>query len=85
MVQCVKPETPCPLLRVRTDEKRSKGGPVIKTPSASTGDTSSVPGSGRSSGERNDYLLQYSCLGNPRHRGAWGTTAHGVTKELDTS
>ena len=24
--------------------------------------------------------LQYSCLGNPRDRGAWEATDHGVTK-----
>ena len=25
----------------------------------------------------------YSCLGNPRDRGAWQATVHGVAKELD--
>ena len=29
-------------------------------------DVSSILGSGRSSGEGNGNLLQYSCLGNPR-------------------
>ena len=33
-------------------------------------DTGSVPGSGRSSGEGNGNLLQYSCPGNPIDRGA---------------
>ena len=37
----------------------------------------SIPGSGRSSGEGNSDLLQYSCLGNPMDRGAW---CLGVTK-----
>ena len=31
-------------------------------------------------GERNGNPLQYSCLGNLMGRGAWWTTAHGVTK-----
>ena len=33
------------------------------------GDTSSIPGSGRSPGEGNGNPLQYSCLGNPKDRG----------------
>ena len=48
----------------------------------SAGDSGSVPG-GRSPGEGNSNLLQYCCLENPRGRGAWQTTAHGVTKESD--
>ena len=31
----------------------------------------------------NDNPLLYSCLGNPKDRGAWQAIAHGVTKELD--
>jgi len=30
-----------------------------------------IPGSGRSPGEGNGNILQYSCLGNPMDRGAW--------------
>ena len=37
-------------------------------------------GSGRSPGEGNGNLLQYSCLENPMDRGAWRATVHGVTK-----
>ena len=44
------------------------------------GDLGLIPGSGRSPGEGNGDPLQYSCLGNPMDRGAWGTTVHGVTK-----
>ena len=47
------------------------------------GDPGSTPGSGRSPGEGNGNLLQYSCLGDPMDRGAWHATVHGVTKELD--
>ena len=43
-------------------------------------DLSSVPGSGRSSGEGNGKPLQYSCLENSMDRGAWWTAIHGVTK-----
>ena len=42
------------------------------------GDLASVPGLGRSPGERNGYPLQYSCLENSMDRGAWGATVHGV-------
>ena len=31
------------------------------------------------------FPLQDSCLGKPMDRGAWYTTVHGVTKELDTT
>ena len=44
------------------------------------GDGCSIPGSGRSPGEGNGNLLQYSCLENPMDRGAWRTTVHGVAK-----
>ena len=35
------------------------------------GDLGSTPGSGRSPGEGNGNLLQYSCLENPTDGGAW--------------
>jgi len=38
--------------------------------SACQADVGSIPGSGRSPGEENGYLLQYSCLGNSMDRGA---------------
>ena len=44
----------------------------------STGDVGFIPGLGRSLGEGNGNLLQYSCLGNPMDRGAWRTTVYGV-------
>ena len=31
-------------------------------------------------GEGNGNPLQYSCLENPRDRGAWCATVHGVAK-----
>ena len=56
------------------------GGSVVKSPPANAGGTGSIPGSGRSPGERNGNPPQYSCLGNPMDRGAWWTTVHGVAK-----
>ena len=55
-----------------------------KESACSAGDGGSIPGSGRSSGEGNGNPLQYSCLGNPVDRGAWGSTV-GVTKDLNTT
>ena len=44
------------------------------------GDPGSIPGLGRSPGERNGNPLQYSCLENPMEGGAWWATVHGVAK-----
>ena len=57
-----------------------QGGSLVKNPLASAGDTGSIPGLGRSSGEGNGNPLQYSCLGNPMDRGAWQATVHAVSK-----
>ena len=49
------------------------GGLAIKNLPANAGDaedTGLIPGSGRSSGEGNGNLLQYSYLGNAMDRGA---------------
>ena len=59
------------------------GVSVVKNPPANAGDAGSIPGLGRSPGEGNGNLLQYSCLGNRMDRGAWMATVHGVTKEPD--
>ena len=56
---------------------------MVKNPSANVGDAGLIPGLGRSPGEGNGNLPQYSCLGNPMDRGAWKATVYGVTKELD--
>ena len=53
---------------------------VVKNASANAGDTSLIPGSGRSPGEGNGNGLQYSCLENPTDRGAWRATVYGVAK-----
>ena len=56
------------------------GGSDGKASVCNAGDPGSIPGSGRSPGEGNDNLLQYSCLENPMDRGAWQATVHGVAK-----
>ena len=45
-----------------------------------TGDTGSIPESGRSPGGENGNPLQYSCLENSMDRGAWQATDYGVAK-----
>ena len=45
-----------------------------------TWDMGLIPGSGRSLGEGYGNPLQYSCLGNPKDRGAWWATVREVEK-----
>ena len=59
---------------------------VVKNSPVSAGDirdVGSIPGSGRSSGEGHDNLLQYSCLENPHDKGDWGATSPWGRKESD--
>ena len=62
------------------------GGSVVKNLPAmcetayNARDTGSIPGSGRSNGERNGDSRQYSCLGNPMDKRVWWATVHGVTR-----
>ena len=61
---------------------------AVKKPNANagdTGDTGSIPGSGRSPRGGNGNQLQDSCLENPMDRGAWQATIHGIAKESDTT
>ena len=51
-----------------------------KESACNVGDPGSIPGSGRSPGEGNGNLFQYSCLDNSMDRGAWKDTVHGVAK-----
>ena len=55
-------------------------GSVGKESTCNAGDPGLIPGWGRSPGEGNGNPLQYSCLENPRDRGAWQATVHGVTR-----
>ena len=63
-------------------------GTVVKNLPANVGDEGdmgSIPRLGRSLGEGNGNPLQYSFLGNPKDRGAWLATVHGVTKSQTDS
>ena len=51
-----------------------------KASAYNAGGLGSIPGSGRSPGERNGNPLQYSCLENPMDQGAWWATVHRVAK-----
>ena len=44
------------------------------------GDVGSIPGLGRSPGNRDGIPFQYSCLENITDRGVWWATVHRVTK-----
>ena len=44
-------------------KREGNGGSVVKDLPATAGDKGSIPGLGRSPGEGNRYLMQYSCLG----------------------
>ena len=56
------------------------GGSDSKDSACNAGDLGLSPGSGKSPGEGNGYLLQYSCLENSMDRGAWQAVVHGVAK-----
>ena len=56
---------------------------VVKDGLANAGDlrdVGSIHGSGRSPGGGHGNPLQYSCLENPRDRGAWQAAVDGVAK-----
>ena len=55
-----------------------------KESACNAGDLGLIPGLGRSPGEGNGNLLQYSCLENSMDRGAWWAIVHGV-KESNTT
>ena len=53
---------------------------VVKNPPTDAGDIRdlrSIPVSLRSPGVENGNPFQYSCLENPKDRGAWWATVHG--------
>ena len=75
----------CMWLRVVSSTiSKDKGflhGSDDKETACNAGNPGSIPGSGRSTGEGNDYPLQDSCLENSMDtEGAWQATVHGVTK-----
>ena len=56
------------------------GGSEVKASACNVGDLGLIPGLGRSPGEGNGNLLQYSCLENLMDGGAWWAKVHGVAK-----
>ena len=67
----------CNILRIK---RGFPGSSVGEESACNAGDPGLILGSGRSPGESNSNLLQYSCLGNPMDRGAWRATIHEVAK-----
>ena len=59
------------------------GNSVVKNPPANAGDTSLIPGVGRSPGEGNGNPFQYSGLEDLWQRSLVGN--HGVAKQSDTT
>ena len=58
----------------------TRDGSVVKNWLANAGHKGSIPGSGRAPGGGSGNPLQYSCLGNPMHRGTWWATVRWVTR-----
>ena len=61
------------------------GDASVKETAANAGDVrdiGSIPGLGRSPGGGLGNPLQYSCLKNPKDRGAWQAMVHRVAKSL---
>ena len=59
------------------------GGSVRKESACNARDAEDVfliPRSGRSPGEGNGYLLQYSCLENPTDEGTWRAEVHSFAE-----
>ena len=55
-------------------------GSMVKNSPVNAGDVGSAPGKGRSPGEGNGNLLQFSRPENPMGGEAWQVTVHGVIK-----
>ena len=53
---------------------------MVKNLPAIPADSGSISRSGRSPGEGNGNLFQYSYLENPMDRGSWQATVHGDLK-----
>ena len=56
------------------------GGSDGKESACSVGDPGSVHDLGRSPGEGNGNLLQYSCLENSMDKGVWQVLVHGLQR-----
>ena len=73
---------------VLTSERASPGGPMGKESTCNAGDTEdvgSITGLGRSHGGGHGNPLQYSCLENPKNRGAWQAPVHRAADRQTTT
>ena len=55
-------------------------GSDCKESACNAGHLGLIPGLGRSPEEENGNPFQYSCLENPKDRGAWEATVHWIAK-----
>ena len=53
---------------------------ALKESACNARDSGLISMSEKTPGERNDYLLEYSCLENPVARGTWWATVSGAAK-----
>ena len=58
------------------------GGAVVKNPPTNVGDTGLLPGFGEKEMATHSRI---PARGNPKDRGGWQATIHGVAKESDTT
>ena len=65
---------------LRTFPMGFPGGSGGKESACDAGDPGSIAGPGRSPGGGNGNPLRYSCLENPRDRGAWQAAGHRAAK-----
>ena len=65
---CEQTELMAPWRQAANVQGYSPSGSDSKESACNTGDLGSIPGSERSPGEGNDFLLQYSCLENSMDR-----------------
>ena len=56
------------------------GGSDGKESACNAGNPGLILGSGRCPGEVNGHPLHYSCLENPKDKGAWWPIVHGIAK-----
>ena len=57
------------------------GGSEVEASASNVGNMGSIPGLGRSPGEGNGKLFQYSCLRNLMDKGAWQAIVHKGCKK----
>ena len=74
----------CQILAALGNQAGFPGGSDSKESDCNAGDTGSIYGLGRFPGGGHGNPFQYSCLENPKDRGAWWARVHGVAKSLTT-